>query len=63
MMTKLPQQRIDEIGGRELQQVGHLLADAGEADGGLSSWAMATAMPPLAVPSSLVSTMPVAPAD
>ena len=31
--------------------------------GRLSSRAMATAMPPLAVPSSLVSTMPVTPAD
>lgn len=29
--TVLPQQRIDEIGGGEFEQFGHLLANAGEA--------------------------------
>ncbi len=54
-------QRIDEFTGVELTQILDAFADADEADGNAQFLAIAKMMPPLAVPSSLVSAMPVSP--
>ena len=56
----LDQRRRERL-GIELAEVLGLFADADEADRQLSLRAMATTMPPWAVPSSLVSTSPVTP--
>ena len=55
------EERVDERFGVEGQQVVDFLADADVADRQAKFAAMATTTPPFAVPSSLVSTMPVTP--
>ena len=58
---RLAEERLDERLGVERQQVVDALAHAHEPDGHLEASSIANTMPPLAVESSLVRTMPVRP--